>query len=159
MMKRRAMKQFTDVAEGLPLFLFRRLMEGIFIFVFFLALYVFLSLATYSVSDPSWIHVNRSSDTVINAGGQVGAYIAEAFYWLFGYFAYVIPIGVAYLAGLIVQETKQLHFNKMVFLLRFSGFLFFMFGSCAFLGLKPGWVGPDGRPGAGDAWCISSRWF
>src|SRR3990167_792260 len=149
MLKQRPAKFFNQSSQVLPLFLFNRLMEGLFIFVIFISLYIILALATYSTTDPSWMHVNSHSKNVVNSGGQIGAYLADALFWLCGYFAYVIPLGVSYLASFIVQESKMPHFNQSALILRLTGFFLLMLGFSAFLGLKIEWIGPDGRPGAG----------
>ncbi|HWI36124.1 MAG TPA: DNA translocase FtsK 4TM domain-containing protein, partial [Burkholderiales bacterium] len=52
-----------------------------------LALYLFLVFVTYSRGDPGWSH--SATDAVArNAGGVVGAYIADIFLYLFGLSAY-----------------------------------------------------------------------
>jgi S-DNA-T family DNA segregation ATPase FtsK/SpoIIIE len=52
-----------------------------------LALYLFLVFVTYSRGDPGWSH--SAADAVArNAGGVVGAYIADIFLYLFGLSAY-----------------------------------------------------------------------
>lgn len=147
MIKQHTFKSFKE--DTGRIFLFNRLMEGIFIFIIFIALYVILSLATYSAKDPSFVHVNTHSKIILNAGGQIGAYLAGALFWLCGYFAYAVPIAVAYLIGFILHESKLSHFSRSAFLLRFAGFLLLMLGFATFLGLKGEWLGPDGKPGAG----------
>ena len=52
-----------------------------------IALYLLLVLVTYQQSDPGWSHSVRT-DSVRNAGGMVGAYIADLMLYLFGVSAY-----------------------------------------------------------------------
>ncbi|HET7160974.1 MAG TPA: DNA translocase FtsK 4TM domain-containing protein, partial [Burkholderiales bacterium] len=51
------------------------------------ALYLLLVLVTYSAADPGWSHSVRS-DAVRNAGGVIGAYVADLLLYLFGVSAY-----------------------------------------------------------------------
>ena len=51
------------------------------------ALYLLLVLATYHSADPSWSH-STGDGSVRNAGGVVGAWIADALLYLFGLSAY-----------------------------------------------------------------------
>ena len=52
-----------------------------------IALYLLLVLITYQQSDPGWSHSVRTS-AIRNAGGVVGAYIADLMLYLFGLSAY-----------------------------------------------------------------------
>ncbi|QRN04329.1 cell division protein FtsK [Legionella sp. MW5194] len=137
MAKQDASTKVDHSKKILPNFLIRRLSEGSFILVLTCALFVLLSLNTYSFSDPSWFHVTKRSGVVNNAGGQVGAYVADALYWLFGYFAYLLPLCVAYVAWVILQDHRALRtVNKPALLLRASGFLFLMLGGCGLSSLE-----------------------
>ncbi|HUF21933.1 MAG TPA: DNA translocase FtsK 4TM domain-containing protein [Burkholderiales bacterium] len=59
-------------------------------------IYLILILATYSPSDPGWSHQATGSE-VTNAGGEVGAWIADVMLYLFGLSAWwwVFGCGVA----------------------------------------------------------------
>ncbi|MGE0371772.1 MAG: DNA translocase FtsK [Gammaproteobacteria bacterium] len=59
------------------------------------AIYMLLSLATYSNDDPGWSY-STNPEQVANAGGFVGAWLASVLLHLFGYFAYLFPILIAY---------------------------------------------------------------
>src|SRR3990167_9166772 len=91
-----------------PQFMVKRFCEGGFILILTVALFVLLSLSTYQVTDPGWIRGHAHNFVVMNAGGQVGAYIADAFYLLFGYFSYTIPIYGSYLATMLLMNDHQL---------------------------------------------------
>ncbi len=123
---------------NLPIFFFKRISEGIFIFVTAGALFILLSLCSYELSDPSWTHVSKANNEIANAGGQVGAYIADALYFLFGYFAFLLPLCAAYMAWFILKEHWALKLNNRAALfLRGSGLIFLMIGGCALLSLEP----------------------
>src|SRR6185503_2194068 len=53
-----------------------------------LALYLLLVLFTYSRGDPGWSHSPSDPAVIHNAGGRVGAWIADVMLHLFGLSAY-----------------------------------------------------------------------
>lgn len=71
----------------------------------FMSLYLLVSLFTYYPGDPG-IFYNGEVGKVHNKGGIAGAFFADIFYYLFGYFAYLFPIIVGYL-GWIVYQGKH----------------------------------------------------
>lgn len=73
----------------------RRLKEGCGILLLAVAGYFLLSLFTYHSHDPSWSYLTNTSH-VSNAGGRVGAWLADVFLYVFGYFAYSLPFLFAY---------------------------------------------------------------
>ncbi len=75
--------------------LVRGLREGALFILGVVALYMLLSLVTYNVADPGWSH-SPDSDIVHNKGGVAGAWFADIFLSLFGYFSYLFPLMVAY---------------------------------------------------------------
>jgi len=62
-----------------------------------LCLYLLLALMTYSSDDPGWSSTGRGGD-IVNIGGPAGAFIADVFFSLFGYLAYLFPFMLAYQA-------------------------------------------------------------
>ena len=54
------------------------------------ALYIFISLLSYSVLDPSFSSVASLSDSVVNLGGPFGAYLSDALFSVAGMGAYLI---------------------------------------------------------------------
>lgn len=70
---------FSDYVE-------RALREGAMWALMCVALYLVLSLASYSPQDAGWSYVGET-DRVTNAGGRTGAWFADAGLYLFGYFA------------------------------------------------------------------------
>ena len=52
-----------------------------------IAIYLLISLWTYSTSDRSWSHLG-SSDIVANTGGRAGAWLSDVLFNLFGYVAF-----------------------------------------------------------------------
>ncbi|WP_367605916.1 DNA translocase FtsK [Legionella sp. W05-934-2] len=115
----------------------KRLIEGAFIIILCGALFVVLSLLTYNSQDSAWTHVGYHAKQVTNSGGQVGAYIADLMYWLYGYMAYIIPIGIAFVAWRVLQEQRlitQEHHSTL--LLRTVGLIFLILGACGLLSME-----------------------
>ncbi len=69
--------------------------EGALIAAFAVAAYLLLALISYREADPGWSRSGPAQD-IGNSGGLVGAWLADVFLHLFGYFAYLFPIIVAY---------------------------------------------------------------
>lgn len=129
--------QASNSKKALPNFLIKRVSEGCFILILTCALFVLLSLSTYEATDPNWLHVSKASADIKNAGGQVGAYIADFLYYIFGYFSFTLPFCVAYVAWLILQDHRALRVvNKPAMFLRGSGLIFLMIAGCGLLNLQ-----------------------
>ena len=73
----------------------RRLSEFVGVALFAAALIWFISLASYSASDPVWFFNTGSDLAPANFAGRVGAFLAELSYQVFGYAAYLIPVILA----------------------------------------------------------------
>ncbi|HTI36909.1 MAG TPA: DNA translocase FtsK 4TM domain-containing protein [Vicinamibacterales bacterium] len=73
----------------------RRLSEFVGVALFAAALIWFISLASYSASDPVWFFNAGTDLAPANFAGRVGAFLAELSYQVFGYAAYLIPIVLA----------------------------------------------------------------
>lgn len=136
MAKHRKNQQASSSKNGLPLFVVQRITEGAFILVLSLALFVLLSLLSYQPNDPGWSHANQSVDQIANAGGQVGAYTADALYYAFGYLAYLLPLSFVYIAWMILKDHWAFRVvNKPMLLLRGVGLLALIAGGCGLLSL------------------------
>jgi S-DNA-T family DNA segregation ATPase FtsK/SpoIIIE len=87
------------------------------------ALYLVLALASYSPQDSGWSYVG-ANDGVDNAGGRFGAWFADLALFLFGLFAYLIPVMVAWSAYLVFRQRVPEPETKLLWLsLRWLGFL------------------------------------
>ena len=136
MAKHRKGNQAGAPKTAMPQFIVKRLSEGGFILVLTCAFYVLLSLWTYQTSDPSWSHLSDSGKVIVNAGGQVGAYISDTLYFVFGYLAYVLPLCFAYFGWVILQDHRRLtQVNRPVMTLRLSGAAMLVCGGCGLLSL------------------------
>ncbi|MFI5205645.1 MAG: DNA translocase FtsK 4TM domain-containing protein, partial [Candidatus Paceibacterales bacterium] len=67
-----------------------RLKEGFFLVSVAFALFLFISLVTYHVTDPGWSSTGLNGKA-LNWGGKVGAWLADIFLSLFGIASYLFP--------------------------------------------------------------------
>jgi S-DNA-T family DNA segregation ATPase FtsK/SpoIIIE len=135
-------------------YLIKRITEGSLILIGSCVLFIMLALITYHDSDPGWSHAaghySHVALPVLNAGGRVGAYIADALYFLLGYFCYWLPIGGTYFAFLASKNYQALRQpDNLVLSLRGIGFLLFILAGCSLLSLLPGIKAINGSQSAG----------
>lgn len=136
MSKQRVGRQAGTPKNSLPSGVKKRVAEGCFILVIALALFILLSLVSYHVSDPGWSHSGPFA-RVDNAGGRVGAYLADACYWGFGYLAFALPVCFVFLGGVVLKENRiTQEVNPAVVGLRVAGFLLLFIGGCGLLSLE-----------------------
>jgi len=101
----------------------KRLREGAVLLLAAIALYFLISLMTYSPEDPGWSFTGQR-ESVQNAGGPVGGWLADVFLYLFGFLAYLLPIMVAWSGWLIIKErTTDDAVNIHLIAFRWLGFL------------------------------------
>ena len=142
MSKQRMGKQAgaTDNTAGSQHLLVKSISESCFIIAITMAVFMVLSLVTYHATDPGWSHASRPSVDIINAGGRVGAYIADASYLVFGYMAYLLPVCFLYLAWIASRDYRMFYIlkvvNKPMMLFRGTGLILLLCGGCGLLSLK-----------------------
>lgn len=106
--------------------LVRLLKEGALIGLGALCLYLLLAMATYDPQDPGWSRTG-DDELIENAGGPFGAWLADVFFSLFGYLAYLFPVMIAYRAWLVLRErTEQSDWDWLFFALRAVGLVLVM---------------------------------
>jgi S-DNA-T family DNA segregation ATPase FtsK/SpoIIIE len=98
--------QLAKTKTPLAAHMIRGLREGALIIFGTTALYLLASLSSYDVHDPGWSH-SETTARIANAGGVLGAWLSDVFLYLFGYLAYLLPVGVAYLGWLLFTGRKQ----------------------------------------------------
>lgn len=91
-----------------------RLKEGGFIFLIALAIFLFISLWSFSPDDPGWTTA-RQVDEIQNASGRAGAWFSSYFLHLFGYLAFLFPFMVIYAGYLVFRERKNTLPNSFAF--------------------------------------------
>ncbi len=116
----------------------RGIREGA-LFVFgAIAVYLLIALASYNPSDPGWSH-RGFEDQTTNIGGVAGAWFADVFLYLFGYFGYIFPFMVAYAGWLVYCDREDdAGFDPKHFLLRLGGCVLTITAGSALAGLHFG---------------------
>ncbi|MDY7219566.1 DNA translocase FtsK 4TM domain-containing protein [Denitrificimonas sp. JX-1] len=109
-----------------------RLKEGGLILLAVLCIYLWMALLTFDANDPSFTNSIAPSDTVANAGGAIGAWIADVLFSLLGYFAWLFPLVLMLKTVLVFQNRyERMHWNGWLFALRAFGFVFLLCSGAA----------------------------
>ena len=95
------------------------------------AAYLIICLAYYAPQDPGWSHVGPG-EQIRNAGGPFGAWFADVSLSLFGYFAYLFPIMIAWSAYLVFRRGEdEPEVRIQLLALRWIGFFLTLVAGCA----------------------------
>jgi len=129
-------------------FLGPRLREGAFIGVSAVCLYLMMALITYSPQDPGW-SATGSGANISNLGGPTGAWLADVFFSLVGFAAYLFPLLLAYRAFIIMLERHEHNgFDWLTFGIRALGLVLVMIAGTTLAAMND--TGTSGLPqGAG----------
>ena len=129
-------------------FLAPRLREGAFIGVSAVCLYLLLALLTYNALDPGWSATGNGAK-ITNMGGPTGAWLADVFFSLVGFAAYLFPLLLAYRAFIILLERHEdKEFDWLTFCIRALGLVLVMIAGTALAAMND--LGASGLPqGAG----------
>ncbi len=128
---------------GDPLHL--RLREGAFIGVSGVCLYVFISLISYSPTDPGWSRA-VSNGQVMNTGGPAGAWLADICFSLVGYLAYLVPLMLAYRAWLLFRDRyEDAEFDGVILAVRILGLILVLVAGTALAAMND--IGASTLPG------------
>ncbi|MCU7853888.1 MAG: DNA translocase FtsK 4TM domain-containing protein [Candidatus Thiodiazotropha sp. (ex Monitilora ramsayi)] len=126
------------------------LREGIMWSLFCLSGYLLLSLFTYSSQDPGWSYTGPTIN-VLNSGGPAGAWFADVFFYLFGFFAYLFPVMLSWSAVLVFRRRNpDDSINLNLVLVRWLGFFVTLASGCALAALHANQLGvalPTGTGG------------
>jgi S-DNA-T family DNA segregation ATPase FtsK/SpoIIIE len=99
------LRQASKTQQEIPVpHMHRRLREGAMLLLLAVGIYLLLSLVTFAAGDPGWSYTGTQRE-VSNAGGPVGAWIADVFLNLFGFLAYLLPLMVPGAAGLSTRSV------------------------------------------------------
>ena len=125
----RAQTPMEAEVSARALVLFKRgVREALAILVAVVAILMFIALATFHVSDPSWSHTGGVGQ-VKNAGGILGAWFADVTMFLFGYVAFVLPFAVALIGWNAFKERKAVIVPILIFA-RCAGLLLLLITAC-----------------------------
>ena len=137
------------VRVGILRFVHRLLRELCFWSLVVVALGMVGALATFHPEDPAWTHTATVA-RFYNLGGVIGAWFADVTLYFFGYAAYLLPLGVAFVGWRLFKRGALLDLDGEIVLFRVLGFLVTLATTCGLaaphLSAAPGTV-----PGAGSA--------
>ena len=81
----------------------QRLQECSLIVVVLVSILLSVALLTYSAADPSWSQTAWGGE-IDNAGGLVGAWLADTLFFTFGSLAYVLPLVISATAWVMLRK-------------------------------------------------------
>ena len=110
---------------------FRGLREVAVLSFFASALFLLISLVTFSIEDAGWTH-SGTALTVTNACGVIGAWIADISLSFFGLTAYLFPVIIAWRSYLLHKRIKH---NKEKSIITALGLIAFITAGSALLHL------------------------
>jgi S-DNA-T family DNA segregation ATPase FtsK/SpoIIIE len=97
-----------------------------------LGLYIAVILYTYHREDPSWSHMADEGAVVLNAGGPLGAWLADVLLSVFGFSAWWWAIFAFYGMWLVYLKLDVVSASKKPFLpLNFFGFILLLVASAS----------------------------
>ncbi len=114
----------------------KRCREAVFIISLAVALFLLLALFTYHHGDPGW-SLSSSAHHIANAGGLVGAWVADVLFYLFGYFAFTFPLLLIYNAWLFLRE-EGFEWDHQILATRLGGVFSFICAGCALASIENG---------------------
>ncbi len=115
-------RKFTPISG------FQRLFETGLIVLSLASLFLMLALLTYHPSDPGWSQTAWGGK-VHNAAGSAGAWLADLTFFVFGVFAYLLPLLLLYLGwGIFWRPYRLLEVDYFALGLRIIGFLILYMG-------------------------------
>ena len=109
-----------------------------------LAFFLLLAIASYSPEDPSFNYTGANTNTH-NLVGIAGAYLADFLLFLFGWMAYLLPMGLIY-GALRLLKLRVIQANALVIGVRSSGWVASLLCSCVLmivLGVR--WAAAEGE--------------
>ncbi|MBA2492365.1 MAG: DNA translocase FtsK 4TM domain-containing protein [Gammaproteobacteria bacterium] len=117
--------------------------EGALFVLVAIGLYLLMALLTYNPSDPGWSYTGGGA-AATNLGGVAGAWFADAFLYIFGYFAFLAPVMVIHSGWLIFRGAgtpEQPVYGDLS--IRWAGFAVTLAAGC---GLATLHIGADALP-------------
>lgn len=101
-----------------------RLKEGLLILLAVLCIYLWMILWTFDASDPGFTQSISQVDATSNAGGQIGAWLADVLFSALGYFAWLFPLVLMLKTALVFQNRYQsVVWSGWLIALRATGFI------------------------------------
>lgn len=107
----------------------QRLKESVLILAVLLSVFFSVALLTFNPADPSWSQTAWGGE-LHNAGGYIGAWIADTLFFIFGSLAYPLPLVITLITwgGLRTRDDEP--FDFMLWGTRLLGFVVILLTSC-----------------------------
>src|SRR5690606_20010162 len=120
------------------------LREGALVGGLLVCLCLLIAFATYSPDDPGWSHA-AGRGNVRTAAGAAGAWLADVFFSLFRYMAFLFPALLALRAWNVFRARRDQAepFDWIIFPLRFVGIALLMASATALTAMHHGTLGED----------------
>ncbi len=134
---------------GILRFFNKVLREIIFWLVAVAALGMVGALVTFNPGDPAWTHTAEVA-RLHNLGGVAGAWFADVTLYMFGYPAYLLPLGLIFAGWWLFKRGVLLELDAEIVLFRVLGFAVALATACGLAALHLQ-VLPDTVPGDGTA--------
>ncbi|HRY14811.1 MAG TPA: DNA translocase FtsK 4TM domain-containing protein, partial [Candidatus Competibacteraceae bacterium] len=113
------------------------------------ALAMTVALATFNSADPAWTHTVEVA-RLHNFGGVIGAWFADVALYMFGYPAYLLPMGLVFAGWRLFKRGALLELDAEIVLYRFLGFAVALATACGLAALHLRAL-PGATPGDGSA--------
>jgi len=113
------------------------------------ALAMIVALTTFNPADPAWTHTVEVVQ-LHNLGGIVGAWFADVTLYMFGYPAYLLPLGLVFAGWRLFKRGALLELDAEIVLYRVLGFAVALATACGLAALHLRVV-PGAMPGDGSA--------
>ena len=107
----------------------RGLREAALLGFFSVALFFFIALLSFSNEDAGWTH-SGSTQSISNACGVAGAWLADFVLSVFGLMAYLFPVMFLWNGYLIYKKEPQQQ-GKIILAIRWFGFIATIISGCA----------------------------
>ena len=106
----------SQILTKINSFLKNRLIESLGVILMTISIFIFISIISYSPSDPNFIYTSENSE-IKNIGGFYGSIISDFFLQSFGLISILLVINFFYWGLRIVIEKKINNFIPKVFFL------------------------------------------
>lgn len=108
------------------------LIESLLLAVFFINIYLLISIFSYHANDPSWSQAFTGIKAIQNIGGAFGAFISDVLLQFFGFTTYVLPlIGIFICTKLATHFYKKERTNNYITItITLLTIIFFIFSLC-----------------------------
>jgi S-DNA-T family DNA segregation ATPase FtsK/SpoIIIE len=108
----------------------QRLRESVLIIAILIAIFFSVSLLTYSPADPSWSQTAWGTE-LNNAGGYIGAWVADTLFFIFGSLAYAIPVILISTTWLVfIRRIDESNLDLTLWATRLLGITILLLTSC-----------------------------